>query len=80
MISQGPNPARVCQFLVGDGRGAAFPLTHNLGNHFPLVQVYEAATPFERVEVSVAVTSPNDLVVTFASPPARGAYVVVIVG
>lgn len=80
MISQGPNPAHICQFLVGDGSGTAFPLTHNLSNHFPSAQVYEANAPFKQVEVSIAATSPNDLVVTFAHAPAKGEYVVVIIG
>lgn len=79
-MTQGPNPARILQFLVGDGSGTAFPLTHNLNNRYPVVQIYEANAPFEQVQVSIASTSPNDLVVTFAHAPARGAYVVVIVG
>ncbi len=80
MHSQGPNPARICQFLVGDGSGTAFPLTHNLGNHFPLIQVYEADGSFAQVDASVTAPSSNDVVITFAHPPAKGAYVVVIIG
>lgn len=80
MISQGPNPAHICQFLVGDGSGTAFPLTHNLNNHYPIAQVYKASSPFEQMAASIAATSPNDLVVTFAHAPAKGEYIVVIVG
>ncbi len=80
MISQGPNPAHICQFLVGDGSGTAFPLTHNLNNHYPIAQVYQASSPFEQMAASIAATSPNDLVVTFAHAPAKGEYIVVIVG
>jgi len=80
VISQGPNPAHICQFLVGDGSGTAFPLTHNLNNHYPIAQVYKASSPFEQMAASIAATSPNDLVVTFAHAPAKGEYIVVIVG
>jgi hypothetical protein len=80
VISQGPNSAHICQFLVGDGSGTAFPITHNLDNYFPIAQVYKANAPREQVVASIAVTSPNDLVVTFAHAPAKGEYIVVIVG
>jgi hypothetical protein len=78
--SQGPNPARSCQFVVGDGSGTSFPITHNLGNHFPVVQVYEANAPFEQTQAQVVADSADHVTVTFGRPPAPGAYVVVVIG
>ncbi len=73
-------PARVFHFPVGDGKGAAFAIPHNLNNQFPVVQVYRAAAPFSQVAVAIEATSQDEVTLHFASPPQPGEYIVVIIG
>jgi len=79
-VSTTHTPARVYRFPVGDGKGAAFAISHNLDNQFPIVQVYRATAPFSLVEVEVEATSQDEVTLHFASPPQPGEYMVVIVG
>jgi len=79
-MSTAHTPARVYHFPVGDGKGAAFVIPHNLGNQFPVVQVYRATAPFSLVEVETEATSQNEITLHFASPPQPGEYMVVVSG
>lgn len=79
-MSATKNPATIQRFPVGDGKGSAFQIPHNLNNQFPIVQVYRTAAPFSLVEVEIEATSPNEVTLHFSGPPQPGEYTVVVVG
>ena len=67
--------------ITGDASTTAFTVTHNLGSRDVQIQVYDAASPYDTVEVDTERTSTTTATVRFASPPAVGTnYRVVIVG
>lgn len=81
MLDPEPVAARIRRFIVGDGSGAAFSLAHGLDTPAPVVQVYQTHAPFFQVATrGVQAPTRDDVVVHFATPPASGEYIVVIIG
>lgn len=67
--------------ISGDATATAFVITHSLGTRDVQVQVYDAASPYDTVEVDVERTSTSTCTIRFAAAPAVGvSYKVVIVG
>lgn len=67
--------------VTGDSSATSFSITHNLGSREVQVQVYDAASPYDTVEVDVERTSTSAVTVRFATAPITGTnYKVVIVG
>jgi hypothetical protein len=72
---------KVSSDITGDSSTTAFTITHNLGTRDIQVQVYDAASPYDTVEVDVERTGTNAVEIRFASAPTTGTnYRVVIVG
>jgi hypothetical protein len=63
---------------VGDGTSTSFAVTHNLGTRDVTVQLYAAASPYGQVWATVTHDSAAAVTVQFATPPAAGAYRVVV--
>lgn len=55
-------------------------VTHNLGNRFVTAEVYQTATPWNRVEVVIECTSVNTLTVIFNTAPTASEYTIVVIG
>jgi len=67
--------------VAGDASTTAFSITHNLGTREIQVQVYDAASPYDTVEVDIERTSTSAVTIRFATAPASGVnYKVVTVG
>lgn len=58
--------------IVGDGTTSSFTITHNLGTRNVIFEVFEAASPYEKVYVQVNHTSTSAVTVTFGAAPAVG--------
>lgn len=72
---------KVSSDITGDSSTTAFTITHNLGTRDVQVQVYDAASPYDTVEVDVERTGTNAVAIRFASAPTTGTnYRVVLVG
>jgi len=72
---------KVTSDITGDSASSSFTITHNLGTREVQVQVYDAASPYDTVEVDVERTSTSVVTIKFASNVATGTnYKVVIVG
>jgi hypothetical protein len=72
---------KVSSDITGDSSTSSFTITHNLGTREVQVQVYDAASPYDTVEVDVERSTTNAIVVRFASAPITGVnYKAVIVG
>ena len=72
---------KVSSDITGDSTISSFTITHNLGTREVQVQVYDAASPYDTVEVDVERSTTNAIVVRFASAPITGVnYKAVIVG
>ncbi len=81
MMESTPTPARVRHFIIGDGNGSAFRLSHGLDTPAPVVQVYQRHEPFMQIApVGIQVVTTNEVAVHFATPPGNAEYIVVIVG
>lgn len=65
---------------VGDGTTTSIVVTHNLGTQDVHVQLYNATTPFQQVNVEVDYTSANTITLVFAVAPTIGQYRVVVIG
>jgi|688.fasta_scaffold13952_10 hypothetical protein len=67
--------------IAGDTATTAFAITHNLGTREVQVQVYDAASPYDTVEVDVERTSTSVVTIRFATAPSGTTnYKVVTVG
>ena len=67
--------------ISGNSFTTAFTITHNLGSRDVQIQVYDAASPYDTVEVDVERTNTTTATVRFASAPAVGTnYRAVVVG
>ncbi len=72
---------KVSSDITGDSATTAFTITHNLGTRDVQIQVYDAASPYDTVEVDIERSTTNAVVVRFASAPTTGVnYKAVIVG
>lgn len=69
--------------LVGDGKTTVFDIDHNLGTRNVVFEIFEAASPYEKVYVQVLHTSASKLQVVFSQAPAVGTdynYTVIAIG
>lgn len=67
--------------IAGDTVTTAFSITHNLGTREVQVQVYDAASPYDTVEVDIERTSTSAVTIRFATAPSGTTnYKVVTVG
>lgn len=67
--------------ITGTGSATSFTITHNLGSRDVQIQVYDAASPYDTVEVDVERTNTTTATIRFATAPIVGAnYRVVVVG
>lgn len=67
--------------ITGNAVTTAFTITHNLGSRDVQIQVYDAASPYDTVEVDVERTNTTTATIRFASAPAVGTnYRAVVVG
>jgi len=67
--------------IAGDSATTAFAITHSLGTREVQVQVYDAASPYDTVEVDIERTSTSVVTIRFASAPSGTTnYKVVTVG
>ena len=72
---------KVSSDITGNSSTSSFTITHNLGTRDIQVQVYDAASPHDTVEVDIERSTTNAVIVRFASAPATGVnYKAVIVG
>lgn len=89
----GDNPAAITDLMtavalrnrtvaatIGDGTATSFLVTHGLGSRDVTVQIYETGGSFNTVNTSIARTTTDAVTVSFANPPAAGAYRVVVQG
>lgn len=68
------------QTIVGDGTTTSFTITHGLATRNVVFEIYEAASPFEKVYVQVQHTTVDTLTVMFGSAPAVGEdYVITVI-
>lgn len=67
--------------ITGDSTTTAFTITHNLGSRDVQIQVYDAASPYDTVEVDVERTNTTTATIRFASAPTTGTnYRAVVIG
>ena len=72
---------KVSSDITGDSSTTAFTITPNLGTRDVQVQVYDAGSPYDTIEVDVERSNTNAIVVRFASAPTTGVnYKAIIVG
>jgi hypothetical protein len=71
--------ARKYTATIGDGELTSIAVTHNLGNQYVNVQVFEVSTN-SLVEADVTLTSSSVATIGFSVAPTTGQYRVVIVG
>ena len=57
-----------------------FTVTHNLATRDVMIQVYEAASPYENIQVDIArsASNTNDITIDFATDPGNGNYRVLV--
>ena len=65
--------------LIGDGSATSIAFTHNLGNQFCIVQLYDAATNAE-VQAGVTLTDANTATIDFSVAPAANEFRVIVTG
>lgn len=71
--------ARKYTATIGDGSLTSIPVTHNLGNQYVNVQVFEVSTN-ALVEADVTLTSTNVATIGFSVAPTQDQFRVIIVG
>jgi hypothetical protein len=71
--------ARKYTTTIGNGSSTSIAVTHNLGNQYVNVQVFEVSTN-NLVETDVTLTSSSVATIGFSVAPTTGQYRVVIVG
>lgn len=65
---------------IGDTTNTDIVITHNLGTRDALVQVREAGSPYDQVNVDVEYTTTNTVTLRFAVAPAANAYRAIVMG
>jgi hypothetical protein len=65
---------------IGDGVSTTIVVTHNLNTQDVIIQLYEAATPFNQVLPDIQSTSVNTATLIFAVAPTSNQYRVVAIG
>ena len=72
--------ARKYSSLVGNGSNTTITVTHNFNTRDVTVEVYEAASPYEKVYPDIKHATADTIDLVFAQAPAEDAYKVVIIG
>ncbi len=65
---------------VGNGSSTSIAVTHSLGSRDVIVEVYEAASPYDMVLCDVTHTDTNTVTLGFATAPTSAQYRVVVIG
>ena len=65
---------------IGDGSASVFTLFHDLGTRDATVTIYRVGPPYDEVLADVSHLSVGTVQITFRTPPAVGAFRVVITG
>lgn len=65
---------------IGDGSATQFTVTHNFNTRDVEAVVYRNSGNYDQVLVDIEMTTVNACTVRFASPPAAGAFRVVVIG
>lgn len=65
---------------VGDGSSTSITVTHNLGTRDVIVQLYQAATPWNQELADIAAATTNTVTLAFAVAPASNFYRCVVMG
>lgn len=65
---------------IGDSTSTDIVITHNLNTRDATVQVREAGSPYEQVNVDVEYTTTNTVTLRFAIAPAVNAYRAIVMG
>ncbi len=81
MVQIGADKLKGVQLTIaGDGETTTFSLAHNLGTRNVVFEIYEAASPYEKVYVQVLHTSTTNVDVVFSQAPAVGVnYTVAVI-
>jgi hypothetical protein len=65
---------------IGDGSATTITITHSMGTKDVTVEVYENASPYEKVYPDIAHGTVDTVDLTFASAPTNNQYRVVVIG
>lgn len=65
---------------IGDGTSTDIVITHNLNTRDATVQVREAGSPYEQVNVDVEYTTTNTITLRFAVAPSSNSYRAIVMG
>ena len=65
---------------VGDGAATDYTITHSLASRDLIIQVREAASPYEQVSVDIEYTTENTATLRFAAAPGVNAYRIIAIG
>lgn len=65
---------------VGDGTSTDIVITHNLNTRDAVVQVREAGSPYEQVNVDIEYTTTNTVTLRFAAAPTSSSYRAIVMG
>jgi len=71
--------SRIVNGLIGDGSATSIAFTHNLGNQYCIVQLYDVATNAE-VQAGITLTDTNTVTLDFSVAPASNEFRVVVTG
>lgn len=72
--------ARKYSTTIGDGSSTSFTVTHNLGTQDVLIQVRQAASPYQIVYTDCEATSTTQATIQFSVAPSSNQYRVTVVG
>lgn len=72
--------ARKYSTTVGDGSTTSFTITHSLGTQDVLIQVRQAASPYQVVYTDCEATTTTTATVAFSTAPASNQYRVTVIG
>ena len=79
VYSNGPSRVTTFSSTIGNGSLSSIPVTHNIGNQFLQVSLYEVSTS-DKVECEIELTSPTVTTFKFNIAPTVDQYRVVITG
>lgn len=65
---------------IGDGSSTDIVITHNLNTRDAVIQVREAGSPYEQVNVDVEYTTANTATLRFAAAPTSNSYRAIVMG
>lgn len=73
-------PKKAKKFLVGNGAGTTFTITHDFGTKDVLVSIFDTIYPYNEIYTTIKHTTLNQVVLEFATPPFANQYQVTIFG